>query len=407
MIVTEPMPYESAVAAARRRTPVGAVLTSKEWEQVPLALKDRAFWSAQQTNVSFLAKAKGGIDQLVAGKTDRATQRLELRKLAESLGLAPAGGDGGGGVDEIGSDARLNLILDMGLRDAQGRGAYLDGQNPVTLENWPAWELFDTNPNQQTKGRRDWPARWIAAGGPPFFGNRMIALKTDPVWAELSRFGQPWAPLDYNSYWEMRAVDYDTAVEAGLIERGEVVTPKIEDWNAKLEASLPEAGGEYARLLQATFGDQLATGRDGKLTWQGSKIAKLYERALADDGVKWSLDLGQGTQRTRELARAAGVELRPEATLKIDADHVRHANRRHGEGESRGDQRPLTALDFELVPHVWRDPDAVRPGDQVGDLVFEKRLGDGRQVFATWKPAPKSGAVRLHSLLVKKEGGQP
>lgn len=406
MLYTEPMPYAEAVAAAQRRTPVGSVLTSEEWAQVPLALRDRAFFSAQQTNIAFLDRARRGVDGLVAGNTDRATQRLELRKLAESLGLAPAGGDGAGTVQDLGSDARLNLMLDTQLRQAQGYGNFLQGNEPSVLEQWPAQELIDTNPGQ-TDGRRNWAARWLAAGGIFVDGGRMIALKSAPIWAKLSRFGTPYPPFDYGSYWDVQDVDRDEAEAFGLIKPGAPVKSAVEDFNASLEASLPAQGGDYERLLKATFGDQLETGRDGKLAWQGSRIAKLYEQALANPDVKWSLDLGQGTARTRTLAKEAGVELKPEASLQIDADHIRHADARHGAGEKQGDQRPLTSLDFELVPHVWRDPDAVRAGDRAGDLVFEKRLGDGRQVFATWAQAPKSGNVRLKTLLVKKEGGQP
>lgn len=407
MLFTDPQPYAEAVAAARRRTPVGSVLTADEWSQVPLALRDRAFFSAQQTNVAFLDKARRGVDALVAGKTDRATQRLELRKLAETLGLAPAGGDGSGGVSDLGSDARLNLILDTNLRQAQGYGNFAQGDVASVRDEWPAQELIDTNPNQKTPGRRDWSARWLAAGGTFRDGGRMVALKSDPIWTALSRFGTPYPPFDYGSYWDVRDIGRDEAEALNLIKPGEPTKSAVEDFNASLEASLPPQAGQYEALLKATFGDQLETGRDGKLTWQGSRIAKLYEQALGDDSVKWSLNLGQGTDRTRELAKAAGVELKPEASLQLDADHIRHADARHGSGETRGDQRPLTSFDFELVPHVWREPDAVQAGDKPGDLVFEKRLGDGRHVFATWSPAPKSGNVRLKTLLVKKEGGQP
>jgi hypothetical protein len=403
MLITEPMPYAEALSAIARRTPVGSVLNSAEWAEVPLALRDRAFFSAQQTNVTFLAKAKQGVEGLVAGKTDRATQRLGLRRIAESLGMAPAGGDGSGGLGDIGSDARLNLILDTQLKQAQGYGNFVQGNEPTVLEQWPAQELIDTNPGNTGK-RRNWAARWLAAGG-SFFGGRMIALKSDPIWAELSRFGTPYPPFDFNSYWDVQDVDYDTAVEAGVLKQGEAVESAVPDFNEALEASLPESGSEYARLLQATFGDQLDVSPQGKLIWQGTRVSKLFEGALADPQFKRSLSLGTGTTRTRELARAAGVELKPEAVLNLDADHIRKVWRDHGPGgEKRGDQRPLAALDFELLPHVWREPDAVRAGDEPGDLVFEKKLLD-RSVVVTWKPAPKSGALRLQTFYVKKEEG--
>jgi hypothetical protein len=252
MLLTEPMPYAEAVAAIERRAPVGSVLTSEEWSHVPAAIRDRAFFSAQQTNLTFLSRAKEGVSALVAGKTDRATQRLELRKLAESLGLAPAGGDGSGGVSELGSDARLNLILDTNLRQAQGYGNFVQGNQASVLEQWPAQELIDTNPGA-TEGRRNWPARWLAAGGTFADGGRMIALKSDPIWAKLSRFGTPYPPFDYGSYWDVMDIDRDEAEALRILKPGEPVGSAVEEFNASLEASLPKGGSEYARLLQDTF----------------------------------------------------------------------------------------------------------------------------------------------------------
>lgn len=55
---------------------------------------------------------------------------------------------------------------------------------------------------------------------------------------------------------------------------------------------------------------------------------------------------------------------------------------------------------------MWRDPDKVSPGDTPGDLPFEKSIV-GRAVMVTWRPAPKTGAVNLQTLYVKKEGGTP
>lgn len=413
MLFTAPMSFAEAEEAARRRTPVGSTLTSAEWAQVPLALRDRAFFSAQQTNVAFLDKARRGVDALVAGKTDRATQRLELRKLAEQLGLAPAGGDGSGGLGDLGRDARLNLILDTNLRQAQGYGNFVQGNDPDVIDSWPAQELIDTNPGQTTN-RRDWPARWLAAGGVFLDGGRMIALKSDPIWTELSRFGTPYPPFDYGSYWDVRDIGRDEAEAFGVIQPGEPAESAVEDFNASLEASLPPEGGEYEKLLKATFGDQLETGRDGKLTWQGSRIAKLYEAALGDDSVKWSLDLGQATADTVAKAQAGGVTLPPDTRLKVSADSIRHAANRHGEpggrgagtGEQDGSQRPLTSLDIELIPHAWREPDSIGPGTDPGTLEITKRLS-GKQVVITYDLQAKKPAQALKTVWVKKDRSAP
>jgi hypothetical protein len=300
----------------------------------------------------------------------------------------------------------------MGLRDALGQGYYRAGQDEVALEMFPAWELVDTNPGK-TEGRRDWSARWLAAGG-TFWDGRMIALKTDPIWERLSRFKQPWAPFDYGSYWDVKSVDYDTAVEAGVLKRGEVPEPSVKDWNATLEASLPDASGNYGQLLQATFGDQLQVGRDGKLIWQGSRVAKLYNQALSDNSVQWALDLGKATADTLAKAQAGGVTLAPGTHLKLSADAIRHAAARHGEpggrgvgtGETDGSQRPLTSLDFELIPHVWRDPDEVRPADKPGAIELVKRLA-GKNVVIVYDLNAKNPLQSVKTTWVKKERSAP
>jgi hypothetical protein len=103
--------------------------------------------------------------------------------------------------------------------------------------------------------------------------------------------------------------------------------------------------------------------------------------------------------RIAKAARSAGVE-RVGTRLILEPVAVRHAWQRHGPGETRSDQRPLTALDFELLPHVWRAPESVEPGEQAGDLLFRGDLL-GRMVFATWQTGGRS--VTLRTLYVKKK----
>ena len=37
----------------------------------------------------------------------------------------------------------------------------------------------------------------------------MVALKEDPVWTRISRFGQPWPPFDFNSGMGVEDVSHD------------------------------------------------------------------------------------------------------------------------------------------------------------------------------------------------------
>ena len=46
----------------------------------------------------------------------------------------------------------------------------------------------------------------------------MIALKTDPIWTKISRFGHPWPPFDFNSGMGVRDVSRADAIRLGVIQ---------------------------------------------------------------------------------------------------------------------------------------------------------------------------------------------
>ena len=100
-----------------------------------------------------------------------------------------------------------------------------------------------------------------------------------------------------------------------------------------------------------------------------------------------------------QQADALGVDLRGKR-LNLEPRAIQHIARRHGGSETEASQRPVERLDFELIPHVWREPDQVARGDTPGDLVFSKQLL-GRSTFITWKT--EGGSVNLKTLWVKKE----
>lgn len=244
MIFSEPLPFLEAIASRAVRTLLPTELRTKDLAQLEPALRQRAFFSAGQTSAEFLQKASDGIDALLAGTADRATQRMELKKLLGSLGDDSVDNTD---LTDIRSDARLNLILDTNLQQAQGYGQALQGNQADVLDQWPAQELIRVIDSAEP---RDWAARWAAAGG-TFFGGRMIALKSDPIWSAISRFGTPYPPYDFNSGMDVQDVDRDTAVEAGLIGPDETAEPMpLADLNAELQAT-PQVRAEWLRSALA------------------------------------------------------------------------------------------------------------------------------------------------------------
>lgn len=271
-------PLEQAVKYFGEKSVVASKLRSKDWQDVPLALRDRAFFSSAVEDARFLSVAQAKISdalkmqrEKVAGGeaiVDRSSFIGDLRKLALPISES-ANPFADTGLGNIASRARLGLIFDMQVQGAQGFANWKAGNDADVLDAFPAQELVRI---ERRKQPRDWPARWQQAGG-KFFGGRMVALKTDPVWAAISRFGTPWPPFDFGSGMDVRDVSRAEAEDMGLLQRGENVEPTAEeDFNAELQASTEGLGGAFLSALKKFFGVQIKVA-DGSIEWTGKKAA--------------------------------------------------------------------------------------------------------------------------------------
>jgi hypothetical protein len=410
------MPFDAAVARLESKTPVASSLSSAQWEEIGIGLRDRAFFSARVEDIRTVAGFQSRIDDAITlARRDGGAFMDRSRFIADSRAEMGAEPGDSGELTDITSAKRLGLIYDFNTEDAMEYGRWLARQDPDILDAFPANELVRVEHREVPRGYRkgahgrlievpeeSWPARWAAAGG-VFFDGRMIALKGDPIWVAISRFGRPWPPFDFMSGMGLADISREEAEHIGVMEpNAPAPKPQVLDFNHKLEASVPDASPAILDGFKQIFGDQVDVSREGKIVWQGQRVAKLYETALADDSVQWSLDLGGATPEAVAAARAIGVDIE-EARLVIDSDAVRHADAKHGAAETRGDQRPLTSLDFQLVPQVWRDPDLVELGDKPGILVFSKEL-IGRQVLVTYDRLAKSKKWGVKTFYVKKKG---
>ncbi|HWQ93210.1 MAG TPA: hypothetical protein VN673_16165 [Clostridia bacterium] len=63
---------------------------------------------------------------------------------------------------------------------------------------------------------RDWRSEW-AVSGALFYGPKMAALKTDPIWKHLSAFGLPWPPFEVGSRAGVANLIHSEAVRIGLL----------------------------------------------------------------------------------------------------------------------------------------------------------------------------------------------
>jgi hypothetical protein len=265
MIFTTPLPFEEAIQSREVRQLLPTDFRTALLKEIPAELRERAFFSAGVTNARYLQEIDDRIDQIVAGKADRATMRAELKQILDSMGYKPVEGEEGT-LTDLSSDLRINLQLDQNVEDAQGYGHWKQGQDEAILENWPAQELIRVI---DSKEKRDWAQIWADNGG-QFFNGRMIALKDDPIWVAISEFGRPWPPFRFGSGMDVEGVSLDECIEIGLLTGPVEITPQDRGFNDSLQAALG-VGDDIARAVQSLFGDR-ATVLDGVLRWVGGAL---------------------------------------------------------------------------------------------------------------------------------------
>ena len=293
-LIAEPLLH--AIRRLSGKSPIAAELKSADWEAVPVALSDRAFFTATITEMEFLDTAAQQIRDAVGmtrrtladGSTGAFQTRekfvAELQSIAERKGLAPADPALQGTIADVTTPARLEMIYDINTRSAQEFGRWKMEQNAAVLNAYPAQELVRIAERDVPRGFRrgaegalvvkpgdSWPERWVTAGGTLVQG-RMVALKSDPVWHEISRFSVPWPPFDFNSGYGLEDVDRAAAEALGLLGPDDVVEPQTEAFNARMQASVSNLSPRAQQSLKAIFGDQVEI-TDGVAQWRGKAAA--------------------------------------------------------------------------------------------------------------------------------------
>jgi 2'-5' RNA ligase len=284
---TKPQPLADAVRALSRKTPIGAALSSAEWEtRVPAALREAAQFSARVESVRAMQEVKSALQKIItlardatpavpsaanagqpgAFQMDRSKFIETIQKTANRLGLRTQEQEQRGGVQDFGGERRLQLIYEQQIGGAQAKAFHRQGQDPDILDAWPAQRLIRVSARDK---ERDWKKRWsdarAAVGGVGVYsGADMVALKTSPIWRALSRFGRPWPPFDFGSGMGVEEIDREDAEALGLVQPGEQLTPEPPD--EAPEASIAGLDPEARGWLQQQFGGQLEIAGD-KARW--------------------------------------------------------------------------------------------------------------------------------------------
>lgn len=278
MLRAEAVP--AAVAKAGAKTPVASALSAEKWKTVPLALRERALFSAKVENLRFLRAAQDAMRRQVTAAREGSVMTAE-RFISEMRAVALQEGLGATGprdVEDVTTDTRLRLIFDMQARQAAEWARFKVGNDPDILDAYPAQRLTRVEDREVPRGFRkrasglvpdpdnDWAHRWAKAGEAVGWDgasrDEWVALKASPIWTALSAFGAPYPPFDFASGMGVVDVDRTTAQRLGLIAPGETAKSALPGFNDALEMSTAGLTDADRDSLRERFGDQIRLGRD-------------------------------------------------------------------------------------------------------------------------------------------------
>jgi hypothetical protein len=160
------------------------------------------------------------ITEHTLGNIDVPTTRLHIKAALTSNGKRPYFEIKG--VRQELDTEWLDLVVHTNTRFVCGHRNFAKSVDPEMLDAYPARELVHVKGGAEPF---DWKGRWTAAGA-KLFGDRMIALKNDPVWLKISDFGHPHPPFAFGSGMDMVDVSRVEAVELGLT-----------NWRTEIEVS--------------------------------------------------------------------------------------------------------------------------------------------------------------------------
>jgi hypothetical protein len=270
--MAEPIPaLRAAVERLSDKTPVGSVLKSADWQRLPVALRERAQFSAGVQSLRVLQAIQDRLlGQLAQQREatlkgpaifDRSSFIDEVRAIARDEGLTPVDPAERGTVRDITSIPRLGLIYDTQVGQAAGFTRYQLDLDPGALVLYPAQRLSESTANEP-RPRAFWERRWTEAGAATGWEgalqNDFVALKTARIWAALSTFGVPWPPFDFGSTRELEDVAFEEAVALGLITPDwQPPRQAAQDFNDDLQAGITDLDPRSRELLERWFGGQI------------------------------------------------------------------------------------------------------------------------------------------------------
>lgn len=122
-------------------------------------------------------------------------------------------------LDTLKDSDHVQLAARLTQESANGYGAFSVQQTDEFLRRVPFQEFYRVEERIEW---REWPKRWAEQGG-TFHGapsdypeGRMIAETNSNIWQDISAFGDPYPPFDYNSGMGVKPVSAEDVAKMGL-----------------------------------------------------------------------------------------------------------------------------------------------------------------------------------------------
>lgn len=314
MQFVKPMPFEEALSKLGERSIVASDLTSEQWGVVPLALRERAFFSSRVESVRFLQRARDSVTDFLASNREvldngqvalKTGGRSDFVKGMQDFLRGEGVERTTGGLTDIAGQKRLELIFDVQTRQAQDFGYWKQGQDPDVLEAFPAQRFIRVVDVKEPRNAHQ-----------DFEG--AVALKSNlSFWTRINQdFGVPWGPWGWGCGHDVEDVDRAEAEAMGLIKPGEQPVPVEKEFNDRLEAGTQGLDGDMVRFLAEAFGDQVDLGPD-RVRWNVNRPAAQPWMQPTPVPVR---PVGRGVPTLEDALDAAGLTGK---TVAMEADMIR------------------------------------------------------------------------------------
>lgn len=259
-------------------------LTTAQRALIDARVNDACFFSSKVSDAKLLEKMRTYIAEAAEGKRFRNRADF-IREMRAYFGRERT--KDSGKLTDITSSRRLGLIFDFQQERLSAEIFLAQGDDQDHAWAFPCLELIRVS---QRMVPRPWRERWKEAGGKLYDG-RMIALRNDPIWRKISRFGSPVPPFDFNSGMGLEEVDRFEAEGLGIqlpedgldVDGLEEALSLAEEATPKVLARTNAEANEALKSLQGKDLSNRETGIVARISNTGR--GKLISNKAADKSI--------------------------------------------------------------------------------------------------------------------------